>query len=50
MSAEANETIRISEAQIDALADQMRRAGRPFTLDELVEALQEIWRRQREGR
>lgn len=50
MGAETRGTVRISEAQVDALVDQMRRAGRPLTLDEMVAALQELWRRQREGR
>ncbi len=50
MSAETAEPIRISEAQVDALVDHIRRAGRPFTLDELVEVLQALWQRQRERR
>jgi hypothetical protein len=47
MSAEPT-TVQISEADIDALVEHMRRAGRPFTLDELVTVLQELWRRRRE--
>lgn len=49
MSAEPN-NVTISEADVDALIDQLRRAGRPFTTDELAQALLEIWRRRRTGR
>jgi hypothetical protein len=40
----------ISEADIDALIDHLRRSGRPFTTEELASVLLEIWRRRRSGR
>jgi hypothetical protein len=43
-------TVTISDADIDALIDHVRRAGRPFTTEELAKALMEIWRRRRTGR
>lgn len=42
--------VTISEADIDALIDHMRRAGRPFTAEDLASVLLEIWRRRRSGR
>jgi hypothetical protein len=50
MSAETTEPVRISELDIDMLIEQLRRAGRPFTTEELAQLLQEIWRRRRGGR
>jgi hypothetical protein len=50
MVEEATTAIRIHDADVDALVEHMRRAGRPFTLDELVEVLQELWRRRRANR
>ena len=48
MGAEPTANVQISEADVDALVEHMRRAGRPFTLTELVNILQELWRRRRE--
>jgi hypothetical protein len=39
--------VRITDADVDDLVDYVRRLGRPVTLDELVQALREIWRRRR---
>lgn len=41
---------RITDVDLDELAEHIRRAGRPLTLRELAEALQEIWRRRWGGR
>jgi hypothetical protein len=46
MSAEAT-SVTISDADVDALIEYMRRAGRPFTTEELAQVLIEIWRRRR---
>ena len=44
------QSARITEVDLDDLADHVRRMGRPLTLEELAEALQEIWRRRWGGR
>jgi hypothetical protein len=49
MSAEPT-NVTISDADVDALIDHIRRAGRPFTTEELAQVLIEIWRRRRTGR
>jgi hypothetical protein len=50
MSAESSPAVQLSDADMDALVDALRRAGRPFPLAELVTVLQDIWRRRRESR
>jgi hypothetical protein len=42
--------VTISEADIDALIDHLRRSGRPFTTEEMANILLEVWRRRRSGR
>jgi hypothetical protein len=50
MSVQATEPVRIGDADIDALVDHLRRAGRPYTLEELVNLLRELWQRRRATR
>jgi hypothetical protein len=43
-------SVSMSDADVDALVEHIRRAGRPFTTEELAQVLVEIWRRRRTGR